>query len=185
MKIEQDIKDTIKASAIIVAVVVLIAACSEIWRAATNPETEESYGFITLALVLHADIDENEVENNILNLIDDISSAQEDNYQEIHSKIVRESSSLRYYKEGFYLLISPTDEMRALKESLIEEASLFLVSYSYLGEALESTINDDYDTTLLNIEKATQYLDDAINLRIQNRMELDQWKIRIEAELSN
>ena len=185
MKIDQNIKDAIKASVVIMAVVALIAVGIEIYDTVTNPETEEIYGFITFALILHADLDENEVKDDILNLIDNISSVQVENSQEINSVIVRESSLIRRYKESFYTLVSPTDEMRALKESLIEEASLFLISYSYLGEALESKSNDDYNAYLLNIEKATQYLDDAMNLRNQNRVELDQWKTKIEAELSN
>jgi hypothetical protein len=185
VKINQDIKDAIKASVGIMAVVVLITAAVEIYNLVNNTETEETYGFITLALVLHADLDVSEVEDDILNLIDNIAITQVEDFQEIHSTIVRESRLIRYYKESFYLLVCPTDEMRALKESLIEEANLFLISYSNLGEALESKINDDYDTYLLNIEKVAQYLDDAINLRIQNRAELEQWKAKIEAELSN
>jgi hypothetical protein len=185
VKINQDIKDAIKASVGIIAVVALITAVVEIYSVVTNTETQEIYGFITFALILHDDLDGSEVEDDVLNLIDNISITQEENYQEIRSTIVRESSLMRYYKESFYLLICPTDEMRALKESLIEEASLFLISYSYLGEALESKINDDYDTYLLNIEKVAQYLDDARNLRIHNRAELEQWKAKIEAELSS
>jgi cellobiose-specific phosphotransferase system component IIA len=73
--------------------------------------------------------------------------------------------------------------MRTLKESLIEEETLFLVSYSYLREALESNRNGDYNACLSNIEKAKQKLDEAINLRNQNKEELDRWKMKIEAEL--
>ncbi len=185
MKIDQNIKDAIIASVVIMAVVVLLAAGIVIYDAVTNPETEEIYGFITFALLLHDDLNENEVKDDVLNLIDNISSAQVENSQEIRSVIDRESSLIRRYKEKFYILMPPTDEMRAIKKSLIEEGSLFLVSYSYLREALESNVNDDYNTYLLNIEKASQYLDDAMNLRIQNRVELEQWTMKIEAEISN
>ena len=185
MQIDHNIKDAIKASVIIVVVVILIAAGIGIYDAVTNPESEEIYGFITFALILHADLDDNEVANDILNLIDDISNAQEGTFQEIISVIDRESSIIRHYKERFYILISPTDEMRALKESLIEEGTLFLLSYSLLREALESKIDDDDNAYSLNIEKVTQYLDEAMNLRIHNRTELNQWKMKIEAEISS
>ena len=185
MKIDQNIKDAIKASVGIAVVVVLIVIGIGIYDAVTNPEAEEIYGFITFALILHDDISENEVREDILNLIDNISSNQIDNPKEIDSALARESSLIRGYKERYYILISPTDEMRALKESLVEEGSLFLSSYYYLREAWESKNNDDYDAYLSNKEKAIQYLDDAMNLRIQNGVELNQWKMKIEAELSN
>jgi len=186
MNINQNIKDAIKASVGIIAIVTLITVGAEIYKAATNSETEEVYGFITFALTLHEDFDENEAKDDILDLIDIISSAQTEDYQEIYSLVSRESRLIRYYKESFYLLISPTDEMWAIKESLIEEASLFLMSCSRLREALESkVVDDDYNAYLLNIEEATQYLDDAMNLRIENRAELDRWKTEIEAELSD
>ncbi|HEX78913.1 MAG TPA: hypothetical protein G4O19_02025 [Dehalococcoidia bacterium] len=185
MKIDQNIKDTIKASAIIAAVVILIVVGIGIYDAIANPEVEEIYGFITFSLILHDDLDEIEVSNDILNFADIISSNQIENPQEIDSALVRQSSILRNYKERFYILISPTDEMRVLKESLIEEGSLFLTSYYYLREALESNSNGDYDACLLNIEEAKQRLNDAMNLRTQNKLELDQWKMKIEAELSD
>ena len=167
------------------AVVALITVVVEIYSVVTNTETEEIYGFVSFAITLHNDLDESEVEDDILNLIDNISITQVEYSQEIHSTIIREASLIRRYQEGLYLLMCPTDEMRTLKESLIEESNLFLISYAYLGEALESKINDDYDTYLLDIEKAAQYLDDAMNLRIHNRAELEQWQIITEAELSN
>jgi len=185
MKIDQNIKVVVKASLVIAAVVILIVIGIVIYDAVTNPVIEKISGFITFALVLHDDLDENEVRDDIFNLIDSISSNKVENPGEIDSRLARESSLIRGYKERFYLLISPTDEIRALKKSLIEEGSLFLVSYSYLREAWESKNNGDHDAYLSNIEKATQYLDDAINLRIQNGAELEQWKIKIEAELSN
>ena len=185
MKLDQNIQDAIKATIIIVVIVILIAAGIGIYHAVNNPESEEVYGFITFALILHADLDENEVTNDIFNLIDDISNAQVNNSQEITSMIDRESSIIRHYKERFYILISPTDEMRTLKESLIEEGTLLLVSYSFLREALENKINNDDNTYSLNMENAIQYLDEAMNLRIQNGIELEQWKMKIEEELSN
>jgi len=186
MKLDQNIKDAIKASVIIAAVIVLVVTGIIIYDALTNPEIEKISRFIAFALILHDDLDENKVRDDILNHIDNISGDQIENPQEIDSALVRESSLIRsYYKERFYLLISPTDEMRALKESMIEEGSLFLVSYSYLREALESKSNGDNNACLLNLEKAKQYLNDAISLRTQNDMELNQWKAEIEEELSD
>ena len=185
MKIDQNTKDTIIASVAIVAIVILIVVGIGIFNAVTNPEAGEIYGFITFALILHNDLDENEVRDDILNLIDNISSNQVENLQEIDSVLVRKSNLIRGYKERFYILISPTEEMRALKKSLVEEGSLFLSSYYYLREALESKNNDDYNTYLSNIDKAIQYLDDAMDLRVQNKAVLDQWEMKLEAELSN
>ncbi|MFC1846508.1 hypothetical protein ACFLYS_00405 [Chloroflexota bacterium] len=185
MKIDQNFKDAFKASVVIMAVVVLIAVAIGICYAVIHPEAEEIYGFLAFALILHDDLDENGIRDNILNHIDNISNKQIENPKEIDSVLVRESSLIRLYKEKYYILISPTDEMRALKESLVEEGNIFLMSYNYLREALASKNKDDNNNYLLNIEKAKQYLDDAMNLRIQNRVELDQWKVKIEAELSN
>jgi len=185
MKIDQNFIDAIKASVVIMAVVALIAVSIGIYDAVANPENEEIYGFITFALILHDDLDEDEIRSDILNHIDNISNNQIENSEEIDSTLVRESSLIRRYKEKYYILISPTDEMRALKESLVKEGSLFLSSYYYLREALESKNNDDYNAYLSNIEKAIQYLDDAMNLRVQNGAELEEWKMIIEAELSN
>ena len=185
MKIDQNIKDAIYASVAIVAVVVLITIGIVVYDAVTNPKAEEIYEFLNFALILHDDLDENEIRDDILNHIDNMSSNQVENPEEIDSVLVRESNLIRGYKERFKILVSPTDKMRALKESLIEEGSLFLMAYNYLREALESKNNDDYDAYFSNIEKAKQYLDNAMNLRNQNRAELDQRKMKIEAELSN
>ncbi|MFC1866422.1 hypothetical protein ACFLYB_06920 [Chloroflexota bacterium] len=185
MKIDQNIKDAIKASVGIFAVIVLIVACIMIYDAVTYNEVEEISGFLTYALILHDDLDENEIRDNIHNLIGNISSNQIENPEIIDSALVRESSLIRHYKERYYILISPTDEMYALKKSLIEEGRLFLSSYMYLKEAWESKKNDDNNAYLSNVEKTIQYLDDSMNLRIQNRAELDEWKIKFEAELLN
>jgi len=185
MKIDQNIRDAIRASVVIVAVVVLIALGIGVYDAVTNPVAEETYGFLTFALILHDDFDENEVKDDILNLMDIISSNKVGDPKEIDTALNRKSTLIRRYKERYYILISPTDEMRAIKESLIEEGDLFLSSCHYLREAWESKNNDDYNTYLSNKEKAIQYLDDAMNLRIQNGVELNQWKMKIEAELSN
>jgi hypothetical protein len=185
MKIDQNIIDAIKASVGIIAVIVLIVACIMIYDAVTYNEVEEISGFLTYVLILHDDLDENEIRDNINNLIGNISSYQIENPEIIDSALVRESCLIRHYKERYYILISPTDEMYALKESLIEEGRLFLSSYMYLKEAWESKNNDDNKAYLSNVEKTIQYLDDAMNLRIQNRAELDEWKIKIEAELLN
>jgi hypothetical protein len=185
MKIDENIKDAIKASLGIVAVIVLIVACIMIYDAVTYNEAEEISGFLTYALILHDDLDENEVRDSILNLIDNISSNQIENPKEIDSSLVRESSRIRHNRERYYILLAPTDEMRAIKESLVEEGRLFLTSYMYLKEAWKSKNNDDYNAYSSNIEKAIQYLDDAMNLRVQNKEELNQWKMKIEYELSN
>jgi hypothetical protein len=185
MKIDQNIKDAIKVTVIVVAIVVLITVGIGIYDAVTNPESEEIYRFLTFTLILHDDLDENAIRDDILNLIDSISSNQIKNPDEIDSTITHESNLIRRNKERYYFLVSPTDEMRELKDSLVEEGRLFLSSYYYLREAWESKNNDDKNAFLSNKEKAIQYLDDAMNLRIQNRAELDQWKIKIEAELTN
>lgn len=185
MKIDQNIKDAIKALIAIIIVVVLIVVGIGVYDAVTNPEAEEIYGFITFALILHDDLDEDEVKDNILGLVDDISGNPTEKSEDIDLVLISKSRVMRAYKERFGILVSPTYEMRALKESLIEEGRLFLNSYSYLREALESKVNNDYNAFLSNTEKAIQYLDDAINLRAQNRVELSLWEMKIETELSN
>ena len=185
MEINQNIKDAIKASVIIAAVLVLIVVGIGIYDSIAHPEIEKIAGFIALTLILHDDLDENEVRDGFLDFINSISSNKIENPQEIDSALVRESSIIRGYKERFYIVVSPTDEMRTLKESLIEEGTLFLVSCSYFREALESNRNGDYDACLSNIEKAKQKLDEAMDLRNQNKEELDRWKMKIEAELSD
>ena len=184
MKIDQNIKDTFKASAAVVVVVVLIVVGIMIYDAVTHPITEEIYEFITFSLILHDDLDENEVRENILNLIDNVSSNQIKNPEAIDSALNRQSTLIRRYKERYFILVSPTDEMRALKNNLVEEGNLFLTSYYYSKEALKSRENDDHNMYLSNIEQALQYLDDAMNLRMQNRAELDQWKMEMEEKLS-
>jgi hypothetical protein len=185
MKIDQNIKDTIRASAIIMSIVVLIVVCIEVYVAVTSNETEEIHGFLTLAMSLHDDIDGDEVRDDILSLIDNISGSQIENPEEIDLALARGLHLMKAYKERFYVLISPTDEMRALKESLIKEGGLFLSSYHYLKEAWESKNDDNYNAYLSNLEKAGQCLDDAADLRLQNGTELDRWEMEIEAELSD
>jgi len=183
MKLDQNIKDAIKASVGILAIVVLIVTTIQIYDVMTYNEAEENYRFLYPALILHENFDENEVRDDILNLIDNISSIQIENPQKITSALDRGSTLMRYYKEGYYIYAS-TEEMRAIKESLVEEGSLFLRSYFYLRKAWESKNNNNYNAYLSNMEQAIQCLDDAMNLRVQNGVELDQWKIKTEAELS-
>jgi len=185
MKIDQNIKDTIKASVVIVTVIILIVSGIEIYNAVTYNEAEESYGFLKLAQTLHNDLDDNEVRDNFHNLFTNISYNQIRNPKEIDSSLNTGLRLMRDYKERYYSLYSPTEEMRAIKESLVDEGSLFLSSYSYLRKSWESKNNNDYDAYLLNIEQAVQYFNDAMDLRVQNGEELSQWKMKIEAELSN
>jgi len=106
MKLDQNIKDAIKASVGILAIVVLIVTTIQIYDVMTYNEAEENYRFLYPALILHENFDENEVRDDILNHIDNISGDQIENPQEIDSALVRESSLIRsYYKERFYLLI--------------------------------------------------------------------------------
>ena len=185
MEINQNIKDAIIATVIIAALLVLIVVGIGIYDSIAHPEIEEVSRFIALAFIFHDDLDENEVKDDIFNFIDNISISQIEDPQGMDSVLVRESSKIRAYKERFYLLVSPTDEMRTLKESMIEEGSLFLVSYSYLREALGNKNDSDYDACLSNIEQAKLKLDEAMNLRNQNKESLDQWRIKIDAAFSD
>ena len=70
MEVSQDIKVVIKASVVVIAVMLLIAVGIGILDAVINPDSEKVYGFISFVTNLHDDIDENEIRDDIIDLID-------------------------------------------------------------------------------------------------------------------
>ncbi len=185
MKIDSNLKDTIKASIGVLVVVAVVIGGIEIYNTLTTNEAEEKHAFLTAALIRYDDLDIDEVRDGFSNLLNIISNEHFNNPEELNSLIDRESVLMRYYKESYFILYSPTKEMYAIKKSLIEEGSLFLSSYYYLKVALNSKNKKEHDTYLLYLDKAIKYHEDAINLRDQNGIELNQWKIKIDKELSN
>ena len=184
MRLDQNIKDVIKATVILLAIIVLVVVSIEVYIAATTDETGDIHRFLTLSANLHDDINGDEVREDILNLIDDMSASRAEEPEEIEKTLTHGLYMMRAYKERFYVLVSPTDEMRSLKESLIEEGGLFLGTYHYLKEAWEGKKSDNDAAYSSNMEKAVQYLDDAVNIRNQNSETLEWWQEKIEEELS-
>ncbi|UCE97439.1 MAG: hypothetical protein JSV74_05670 [Dehalococcoidia bacterium] len=178
-------KDTIKASIGVLIVIAVVIGGIEIYNALTINEAEEKHAFITAALTLYDDLDIDEVRDGFDNLLNIISNEQFDSPEGLNSLIDRELRLMRYYKESYYLLYGPTEEMYSIKKSLLEEGSLFLSSYYYLKVAVENKNNNKYDVYLLYMDKAIQYHENALNLRNQNGIELNQWKAKIDKELSN
>jgi hypothetical protein len=66
---------------IIAAVLVLIVVGIGIYDSIAHPEIEKIAGFIALALILHDDLDENEVRDGFLDFINSISSNEIENPQ--------------------------------------------------------------------------------------------------------
>lgn len=183
VKIAQDIKDLFRASALVIAIILLISAVIGIYNALANPESAKIYGFITFAMTLHDDIDENDIQNDILSFASVITGDSIESPESLEFAMSRESGLIRAYRDSYNEIVSPNSEMRSLKESLKREGNLFIASYSYLREALKYKTNDEEAACLSNVEKAIQSLDEAINLRLQNRAALESWKSKIEAEM--
>ncbi len=185
MEVAQDIKDLIKASVIVIAIILLISVGIGIYNAIANPESAKIYGFITFAMNLHDDINENDIRNDIIGFAGVIAGDSTEDPEGLDFAMSRKAGLIRAYRDSYNEIVSPNNEMRSLKESLKREGNLFIAAYSYLRDALEYKTGGDAAACLSNIEMAMQYLDNAINLRIQNRATLESWKVKIEAEMSD
>jgi len=181
VKLDQNIKDTLRATVVVLALAVLAVAGIQAYISLTTNETEQIHRFLSMASNLHDDIDANLVEQDVLGLINTVSAEQIENAREIELAISHGAYLTKAYKERFYNLVSVTDNTLALKNSLIREGGFLLSCYHYLRLALESRTSEDNAAFSVNIEQTRQYLDDAMVLRSQNGVELERWITEIEA----
>ena len=183
---DQNIKALLVVAGAILGMLAIVAIGIGIYVHFTSPQAERLYAFVNSITILHNDLDENEIRDDVLELADSISRTQlmlEMNM--IGNTLFTRMRTIRTYSDSFGVVYSPTDEMRVLKESVMEEGNLFLSSYSALNDALNDKKSGNLDGFSANIEKAKGLLNDALELRTQNTGELERKKAELESQLSD
>ena len=175
MKISPLIVDGLKAFLYLTGIILLIVIGISVYDAVHFSESEQINGFVSIATAFHAQLDLDEVNRDFLNMVDVVKNDEISDPLEMDFHVARSSSVVRNYRETFYSLMPPTDEMLVLRESLIQEANYFISAYYYLGEAWDSKMEGDYETYSTNMQKAAQNFDTAVSLRAENQSNLDYW----------
>jgi hypothetical protein len=175
IKINQNIIDTLKATIVVISLVLLAVTGVQLYIVlTTDTESDISY-FLKLAEDLHGDIDAEFLKENVTELAGIISSPNLGESKPIALAISHGIFMTNAYRERFYDLMSVTDATLVLKNALIQEGGLFLNSYHNLREALNDSLNEDYDSRDSNIHKVLSKLDEALALRYPNTAAIERW----------
>jgi len=177
--IRQEIKSTVIAVIVIVAIVLAIVVALDLWSSAAHEESEELYNFVTAAKVFHGKIDDKNLLEDIRTLIEIVAHESPENSSEIESSIRQGMLSAKGYREQFNWLYPTTDSLE-LFESLIQEGHLIESCYSKLYSAWSEKQSGDESNCAQYLEKVKGFYDEAVSLREQNKLKLDNLLLQFE-----
>jgi len=177
--IRQAAKPTAITAIVIVAIVLAITVALDLWSSAVHDKPEELYDFVTAAKVFHEKIEGKNLLEDIGALIEIVTHESSENSSEIESSIRQGMLSARGYREQFNWLYPTTDSLE-LFESLIREGSLIESCYSKLYLAWSEKQSGDESHCAQYLEKVKVFYDEAVSLREQNKLKLDNLLLQFE-----
>lgn len=93
------------------------------------------------------------------------------------------SLSARGYREQFGWLYPPTTDALEMLRSLVREGQLIQSCYSRLNLAWSQKKSGDELACVQHCEEAQDLFEQAISLREQNKIDLDNLKLQVEHDL--
>ena len=178
---KQLFKSTAFIAAMIILFVVIITGVCVLAGTLRHDEPEVLYNFAVSAIDIQGMIEDTNLLSNIEVLLTAISEgAIEDT--EINNMIQHGLSAARVYKKTYYEM-TPTDDTLVLYKSLVKEGTLINSCYVSLNSAWSARQADDFTACNEYLDDARKQYEEVINLRAQNRAELDNMQSEAELEM--
>ena len=165
-------KGTVIVATVIVAIVLVTTLALELLSSRIHSEPEKLYNFVTAAIRFHEKIEDTGLLEDIEPLVEIISQESVENSSQIDASIRHGMLSATGYRNQFNWLYPTTDSLE-LFGSLVREGHLIESCYSKLYSAWSEKQSGDELHCADYLEKVTAFYNEAVSLRRQNKVDLD------------
>jgi hypothetical protein len=172
-------KSTVIIAVIIIAIFAAIAGIAQLVSSHLNNSPEDIYSFVYAAGKFHEKIEGTGLVENIPTLTESVAQGPTDGSPEVSSSIQQGILSAKGYKDQYNWLI-PTSQTLELYSSLVKEGSLLQRCYSRLNLAWSEKLAGNESQCSQYLEEATEFYDELVPLRAQNKLTIDELLIQYE-----
>jgi hypothetical protein len=179
--IGENTKDLIKTTVIIVLVIVVIVGSIQLYNM-TRKDTTQTYTFVTSAQTFHNNLDERDFQDDFQFLSQVITETSPESSSDIDLMIMDALLSYGSYGDQFSWLY-PTMDSLDLFESLLREGNLISSCFSRLSRAWLSKKFGDELAFQEHLDVGRDYYNQAIELRAQNKQQINDLLTKLEKDL--
>lgn len=178
---KQQLVATLKIAALLVIIIVAVTAAIQWISDVKNDDTQALYGFARDAGLFHAEIEGSALVDDFDGLLQRVLDESPEGSPELDTLIMNRILSARGYSDQFGWLYPVTDALDILG-SLKREGGLLTSCYVKLNLAWLEKKSGGNASYIEYCEEAGQLYGQAMSLRAENRMALDDMLSRLSAE---